>query len=490
MKVKQMLAGFLSAALLLGTLSACSDNGGTSSTDSSSSGTASESSASVSSAAESSAPNSESSASEESKTAGGTGKVYFMNFKPEQDEAYQEIAAEYTESTGVEVTVVTAASGTYEQTMRSELAKSEAPTILQANGPVGYNTWKDYMYDLSDYELYENLSDKSLAITGEDGGVYCIPFLVEGYGIIVNNKIMDQYFATDGAKAASLDEINSFAKLKEVAEDMTAKKDELGIEGVFASTSLLSGEDWRWQTHLSNVALYYEWKDSGVDLGDLSNTDTIEFTYSDNFKNIFDLYLNNSTVEPAMTGSKTVDDSMAEFALGEAAMVQNGNWAYSQIEGVSGNTVAPEDVSFLPIYIGADGEETQGLCIGTENYFWINKNSSEDDIQASLDFLSWLYTSDEGKAHVTNDLGFIAAFDNFTDDDKPSDPLGQQVMEWSAKSGVQNVAWNFTIYPSQQFKDNFGANLLSYAQGQMDWEDVKQATIDDWASERAATAEE
>ena len=100
--------------------------------------------------------------------------------------------------------------------------------------------------------------DKSLAITGEDGGVYGIPYVVEGYGIIYNDAIMQKYFALDGAKAASMDEINNFAKLKEVVEDMQAKKDELGIEGVFASTSLTPGEDWRWQTHLANIPVYYE----------------------------------------------------------------------------------------------------------------------------------------------------------------------------------------------------------------------------------------
>ena len=78
----------------------------------------------------------------------------------------------------------------------------------------------------------------------------------------------------------SVDEINDFAKLKEVAEDMQAHKSELGIEGVFASTSFAPGENWRWQTHLLNIPMYYEFKDKGV-----SDSDTFDFTYSDNYKN-------------------------------------------------------------------------------------------------------------------------------------------------------------------------------------------------------------
>jgi ABC-type glycerol-3-phosphate transport system substrate-binding protein len=96
----------------------------------------------------------------------------------------------YTEETGVAVKVVTAASGTYEETLKSEVAKTDAPTLFQINGPIGYNTWQDYCLDLSDTKLYSWLLDKSLAVTGKDGGVFGIPYVVEGYGIIYNNAIM------------------------------------------------------------------------------------------------------------------------------------------------------------------------------------------------------------------------------------------------------------------------------------------------------------
>ncbi|MFQ7239695.1 MAG: hypothetical protein ACLRP8_12300 [Roseburia intestinalis] len=72
------------------------------------------------------------------------GSVYYLNFKPEQDQAWQDLAATYTEQTGVPVTVITAADGTYEQTLKSEIAKTEAPTLFQVNGPVGLANWKDY----------------------------------------------------------------------------------------------------------------------------------------------------------------------------------------------------------------------------------------------------------------------------------------------------------------------------------------------------------
>lgn len=377
--------------------------------------------------------------------------------------------------------MVTAASGTYEEVLKSEIAGSDAPTLFQINGPVGYNSWKDYCMDLTDTELYKNLADKSLAVTGDDGGVYGVPYTVESYGIIYNDEIMQKYFAMDGAVAKSVDEINSFDTLKAVVEDMQAKKDELGIDGVFACTSLLPGEDWRWQTHLANIPVYYEYKDKGV-----TDLDELEFTYSENFKNIFDLYINNSTCAPTLLGSKAVTDSMAEFALGQCAMVQNGNWGWGQIAGVDGNVVTEENVKFMPIYIGADGEANQGLCTGTENFWCVNSATSEANQKATLDFVNWLISSDAGKDYMVNTLGNAAPFSTFGDDEKPQDPLAKEMFRYM-ENGKTSVSWNFTTFPSQDFKDDFGAALLEYCNGNMTWDEVADTVVTRWAEEKAAT---
>lgn len=406
--------------------------------------------------------------------------VYYLNFKPEVTEVWEALAKEYTEETGVQMKVVTAAGGNYESTLKSEIAKKDAPTLFQINGPVGYEAWKDYCADLSGTEFYQALTDKSLAVTGEDGGVYGVPYTIEGYGIIYNDEIMQRYFALAGAKAASMDEINNYEKLKEVVEDMQARKEELGIQGVFASTSLLPSEEWRWTTHLANLPVYYEYQDKNAD--DLME---IEFTYDQEFKNIFDLYVNNSCTAPTMLGSKGVNDSMAEFALGQVAMVQNGNWAWGQIADIDGNVVSPESVKFLPIYAGFDGEENVGLSIGTENFFAINSQASEENQKASIDFVNWLISSDKGKDYMTNKLGNIAPFTTFGVDEKPSDPLAKDMLT-IMESGKNSLPWVFTTFPSQTFKDNFGSALLEYAQGTKTWDDVKNVVTEQWKTEKAA----
>lgn len=409
------------------------------------------------------------------------GELYYLNFKPEVAEIYAKIGDAWKAETGNTLKVVTAASGTYEQTLKSEIAKADAPVLFQINGPIGYAAWKDYCADLKDTELYKHLSDKSMAVKSGDG-VYGIPYVVEGYGIIYNNAVMSKYFALDGAKAKSMAEVNSFATLKAVVEDMTAKKDKLGIKGVFSSTSLKPGEDWRWQTHLANVPVFYEWRDNKVDIASDATKD-FKFQYSDNYKNIFDLYINNSVTSAKLLGSKSVDDSMAEFALGQSAMVQNGNWAWGQISGVDGNTVKAEDVKFLPIYTGMKGEEKQSINIGTENFFAINAKASADKQKLAADFIYWLYSSPAGKKFVTNDLKFIAPFDTFAENEKPSDPLAKEVIRYMSTADLYNVAWNFVKFPSQNFKNDFGAALLKYAQGNMKWDDVKTLVVTEWKAE-------
>ncbi len=414
------------------------------------------------------------------------GTVYFLNFKPEVADIYKEIAAKYKQEKGVDVKVVTAASNTYETTLKSEIAKADAPTIFQINGPVGYKAWKNYCEDLSDTKLYSYLTDKDLAV--KDGnGVYGIPYVVEGYGIIYNNAIMQKYFALRD-KAVSISkatDIKDFETLKAVVEDMTKHKKELGIDGVFASTSMGSGEQWRWTNHLASVPVYYEMKEDSDDSTIVSTLDEeeIDFSNSKQLRNIFDLYLNNSVTAKGLLSGKTVDNAMAEFALGKAAMVQNGNWAWEQIANVGGNAVKAEDVKYLPIYTGVEGEEKQGLCIGTENYLAINKNASAEDKKASIEFLEWLFSSETGKDYVVNKLKFISPFNTFKDDEMPEDPLAKEILSWMKKD-VNNLEWTFNSFPGQQFKDDFGNALLEYVQGSKDWSHVEKTFRTSWKNER------
>lgn len=456
---KKLLSVILAAGLILGIFAACTQN--TDSPNNSSTGGANGTSPTVK-------------------------EIRYLNFKPEVAEVYDRISQAYEKEKGVKLVVETAASGTYESTLTARMATSDAPTIFQINGPIGYISWAEYCADLSDTELYKHMKDKNLAVTS-GGKVYGIPYVVEGYGIIYNQKILDAYFALPekATDYTSADEITNFNALKAVVEDMQKNKEKLGIDGVFASTSLKTGEDWRWHTHLMNIPVTLEFMNRGLDLTGEGYKE-IDFRYSDNFKNIFDLYINNSTTDKKQLGTLDVTSSMAEFAMGKCAMVQNGNWGASQILGVSGNKVSSEDIKFMPIYTGIDGEDGLGLCIGTENFICINAKASEAEQKAAEDFLFWLFSSDTGKKFVTEELGFIAPFDTFAEDEVPDDPLAREIVRWMNKENITNPAWNFTVFPSQHYKDQLGSALLKYAQGTLSWDEVKKVAVEEWKSEFGA----
>ncbi|MDO5349714.1 MAG: ABC transporter substrate-binding protein [Lachnospiraceae bacterium] len=462
MKKRQLAALSLAAVMTAGTLAGC--GGGES--------------------AETAAPKADETTAAEAKTDGaeapaasGDGAVYYLNFKPEQADQWKALAETYTEETGVPVTVVTAASGTYEQTLKSEMAKSEAPTLFQVNGPVGLASWKDYCYDLKDSAVYKDLSSDDFALIDESGAVKGIAYVIETYGIIYNKALLNDYIAIDGAVISSADEINSFDKLKAVADDIQAKKDDLGVDGAFTSAGFDASSDWRFKTHLANLPLYYEYKADGI-----TSTDAVKGTYLDNFKQIFDLYITDSVCEPTLLSGKTGSDAAAEFALGEAVFYQNGTWAYGDIQD---NDVADEDLGMLPIYIGGEGEENQGLCTGSENYWCVNSKAPEADIQATLDFLQWVVESDEGKTALAEDMGFVTPFTTFTEEYLPANPLVAAADEY-VKNGKTSVSWNFTTMPSEEWKNQLGSAMLEYAQGTGDWDAVVKAFVDNWAVEYQA----
>ena len=392
-----------------------------------------------------------------------TGKVYYLNFKPEQDQDWQDLAKAYTEETGVPVTVLTAASGTYEEKLTSEIAKTDAPTLFQVNGPVGLANWKDYCYDLKDSQIYGELTSDSFALKDGDA-VAGIGYVIESYGLIANKTLLEKAGYT-------VEDIQSFDDLKNVAEDITARKDELGF-AAFTSAGMDGSSDWRFKTHLANLPIYFEYQADGI-----NSTDAIKGTYLDNYKAIFDLYINNSTCAPADLSGKTGTDSENEFLNGKAVFFQNGSWEYSALSA----KYSDDEMTMIPIYIGVGDEANQGLCTGTENYWCVNKDAAPEDIQATLDFMYWCVTSDKGTQAMANDMGFVIPFKKAAE----SPNLFVKVDKELTAAGKTPVSWNFTTMPSEQWKNDVGSALTAYAAGTGDWEAVKTAFVDGWAKEAA-----
>ena len=395
-----------------------------------------------------------------------TGSVYYLNFKPEAEEAWQALAKTYTEQTGVPVKVVTAASGEYETMLVSEMDKDGAPTLFQCNEG-GVATWGDFCYDLSDSTVYNELASKDYALKNADGEVISIAYCLETYGIIVNKALLEQ-------AGHSLDEITDFDSLKAVADDIHARAGELGFDA-FTSAGLDGSSSWRFSGHLANMPLFYEFRDDGVS----SKPATIKGTYLDNYKKVWDLYITDSATTGAALLTATGDQAEAEFGEGKAVFYQNGTWEYSNLTEKFG--MNPDDLTMIPIYCGVEGEEKAGLCTGTENYWSVNKNAKEEDIKATLDFLYWVVTSEEGTSMMAEQFGACP----FNSSKAPSNPFSALANEYVANR-CYPVTWAFNYTPAvNDWRAAVVDALSKYTAGNGSWDDVKTAFVEGWATQYA-----
>ena len=390
----------------------------------------------------------------------GSGRVYWLNMKPESDEVLQNVAKLYTEKTGVNVQVVTAASGTYDQTLTAELAKSAPPTMFVIGTQIGVSNWKDYALDLTGSAIVNELNTDAYNLYDEDGRLVSVGYCYECYGIIVNPDLVE-------AAGHSMDEITNFDGLKTVAEDIHSRAAELGFDA-FTSCDMDSSSNWRFVGHMANLEYYYEqegntWTECPA---------TISGKYMDNFKNLYDLCINNSLSDPKSLATGGHDAS-EEFRTGKAAFQIQGSWEYEGLKDQVPNA------TMIPYYCGVSGEEKAGLNCGTENCWAINSKVSEADQQATMDFMVWCVTDPEASRMLVDTFGvmpykqaaestngFLAAASEYTD-------AGCYVMNWATNFQPNVDAYRATLTAA--------LNQYNADQSDANWELVRTAFVDGWS---------
>ena len=392
------------------------------------------------------------------------GSVYWLNFKPEADEALQDIAKTYEKEKGVKVKVVTAASGNYNSTLTSEMGKSAAPTLFVVGNQAAVKTWDDYCIDLKDTDVYKELSTDAFNLTDENGKVASIGYCYESYGIIVNKKLLKKagYEVTD---------IKDFASLKSVAEDIHKRADKLGFDA-FTSSGMDDSSSWRFTGHLANMPLFYEGRDDGWK----EAPSEIKGTYLENFKDVWDLYINNSKYDKKTLATGGYD-AEAEFKKGEAVFYQNGTLEYDALK----KSISDDDMQMIPIYCGVEGEEKAGLCSGTENCWAVNAKASKADQKATLEFMKWLVTSEEGTKVMAEQFGAIP-YKKAADSGNVFLKNANDLLE----AGNYNVDWTFNYTPNvDEWRASLVAAMNKYDAGGS-WDDVKTAFVQGWATQYKA----
>ena len=402
---------------------------------------------------------------EDGETA-ATGSVYYLNFKPEADQAWQDLAKQYTAETGVEVKVVTAASGEYSTTLTAEMAKSDAPPLFQCGNAQGLIDWGDYCIDFTGTKVLDEMTTSDFNLTDENGAVKAIGYCYEAFGIIVNTALLEQ-------AGYALADIKDFDSLKTIAEDIHARAGELGFDA-FSSSGLDGSSSWRFSGPLANMPLFYEFRDDAV----TAQPAEITGAYLDNYRNLWDLYINNSSAEKTSLTTATGDMSSGEFKEGKAVFYQNGTWEFA---GLVEAGIAAEDLAMIPIYCGVEGEAEAGLCCGTENCWAVNSQASEADIQATLDFIYWVVTSDEGTQMMAEQFGPIP----FKNAKESTNVFFNDANAYMA-DGKYTVTWAFNHTPNvDSWRSTVVSALATYSADQSDanWAGVVTAFVDGWAYE-------
>ena len=392
---------------------------------------------------------------------GEKGRVYWLNFKPESDEVLQEVAKMYTEETGVEVKVLTAASGTYNQTLIAEMDKAEAPTLFVIGNQNAVKEWKDYALNLKDSAIAKELNTDAYNMYDADGNLVSIGYCYECYGIIVNPTLIEK-------AGYKMDDLKNFEGLKKVAEDIHKRAKELGFDA-FSASDMDDSSSWRFTGHMANLEYYYESRDAG---GWKECPAEIKGTYMENFKNLYDLCINNS-MTPAKELATGGHDAQNQFKTGKAAFYVNGSWEYSAV------AEAVPNATMIPYYAGVKGEEKAGLNCGTENYWAINSKVSKADQKATMDFMVWCVTNEEAsrklvdtfgvmpyKSAAESTNGFLAAANKYSAD-------GCYVMDWAT-----NYQPNVDEYRKALVS---ALNAYNANRTEANWAEVKTAFVDGWA---------
>ncbi|WNS81429.1 ABC transporter substrate-binding protein [Domibacillus sp. DTU_2020_1001157_1_SI_ALB_TIR_016] len=402
---------------------------------------------------------------ESSGSSGGGGGdqtvVDIFQFKVEFKDQFEELAKQYEEDhPEVDINVQTVGGGNdYGSALKSKFASGDEPAIFNINGAVDVQQYRDRLIDVSDTKAAGAALEGTLESVTEDGKVLGLPYNQEGYGFVYNKEIFEK-------AGVDADSIKSMDDLTKAVQTLDSKKDELGIDAVFA---FAGKEKWTEGNHGSNSFIADDFNGSVMEAFQAKE---LPFTKAEQYKEYIDLQ-NKYSVQPVLSldYSQQVEEL---FSTGRVAMIKQGNWVYPTIEQMDPELA--ENVGIFPIPV--DGE--MKMPVGVPQYWAVNKNADEEAQKAAKEFLDWLYTSDEGKEAVLTQFKFIPAYEGY-DADKIADPLSKTIYQYAEEGNTQG--WVFLGYPVG-WSDILGAHLQKYLAGEASWEEAIQAAKNDWKKAR------
>lgn len=393
------------------------------------------------------------------------GEVLYLVNDSEKLEAWQNLASVYTASTGTKVTVKS------NEQLKDALMDVDAPTMFEINGPVDLMQYTDNCLDIASSDVCSQLTSDEYVTYNTKGEALGIAKNITSYGVLVNKKLLSNY----GIDVSSIKDYDSF---QVAVAAVTEQRNVTSSVAAFVSTPMNDLSFTSLTNRLVMMPIASELDKDGVGLKKV-----LDGTYMDVFHRFWDLIIYNQNcsyydLSPAAMIQRTNEDSCREFLAGDGVFFVCGSeiWDYIEKDG----RLSSDDIAYIPIYMGIEGETDRGFCSEIDSYWAVNKNADEKDIEATLDFLNWVVTSKEGTEAMAQ-MGYVIPYKNAVES---SNPLVMTDREYTA-SGKTPLDVNYPMLPTESWKDEVNYEMGAYSANLGDYGDIYGEVITVWAGEYA-----
>lgn len=346
--------------------------------------------------------------------AGEVKTVKIFQFKTEIVDGLNELKVEFEkEHPNIKLDIQTVGGGAdYGAALKTKFASNDAPDIFSNGGNAEMEMWLDRLEDLSDQPWVGDLVEMAKEPMTKDGKVYGMPMNLEGWGYIYNKDLFEQAGITELPK--------TYSQLEDAAKKLEAA----GITP-FANAY----QEWWLIGNQGINPAFAQQEDPDAFIQGL-NDGTQKFVGNPLFEDwakLMQLTLDHGNKNPLTTDYNT---AISLLATGKAAMMQNGNWAQTEIDAINPDL----NLGYLPMPLGEAAEANDKLNVGVPANLVINKESPVKE-EAKI-FLNWFVTSDIGKEYIVKKFKFIPALTTIEATPEDMGDLGSAVWEYVQEGKV------------------------------------------------------
>ncbi|MDP4097360.1 ABC transporter substrate-binding protein [Paenibacillus sp. P96] len=386
----------------------------------------------------------------------GQKTVTIFQFKTEIVEGLNELKVEFEkEHPNIKLDIQTVGGGAdYDAALKTKFASGDAPDIFSNNGYAKLDMWQEKLEDLSDQPWVKDLVPLAAEAITKDSKVYGLPLDLEGFGYVYNKDLFNKAGITTLPK--------TYSELEAAAKKLQAA----GITP-FANAY----QEW-WLVGSQGISVAFANQDDvdgfikGMNEGTASIVGNEQFA---NWAKLMKLTLDYGNKNPLTTDYNT---QVTMFANGEAAMMQEGNWAQTMIDGITPNM----NIGILPMPLSDDAAKTGKVTIGVPVNLVVNKESDAKE-EAKI-FLNWLVTSDIGKEYLVKKFKFIPAMTTIQATPEDMGPIATDLVKYVEEGNIfAHQAGKFPDGVAQEF----GSAIQQYLAGKSDvesWQKNMQAAWD------------